>query len=160
MGTRQEKDAVRRDPGRTAGGFTLLELIVTLALLAVVMALVMPSIGRGTEAVRTRAEVAAVAALLRHARERAIVSGKPQAVVVDMTLQRVSVRGGGPDGEIRETRPLPEHFTIEAMPPAAMTVQFDTRGGSSGGDFRLSSGVIAWRVTVDVLTGRVRTSRL
>lgn len=148
-----------RGPGRRAGGFTLLELIVTLAILAVVVALVMPSIGRGTEAVRMRAEVAGFAAMLRHARERAIVSQKPQAVVVDPTNQRISVRAGGPDGDVRETRPIPERLVVEATPPPALTVQFDARGGSSGGDFRLRSGAIAYRITVDALTGRVRSSR-
>ena len=49
---------------------------------------------------------------------------------------------------------------MEATPPPALTVLFDTRGGSSGGDFRLSSGSITWRVTVDPLTGRVRSGRL
>ena len=160
MVTRQEKDSVTRRPGRAAGGFTLLELIVTLAILAVVVALVTPSIGRGTESVRMRAEVAGFSALLRHARERAIVSQKTQAVVVEVANQRVSVRAGGPDGEVRETRALSERLTIEATPPPALTVQFDARGGSSGGDFRLSSGRITWRVTVDALTGRVRSSRL
>ena len=149
-----------RGPGRAAGGFTLLELIVTLAILAVVVALVMPSIGRGTESVRMRAEVAGFSALLRHARERAIVSQRPQAIVVEVNNQRVSLRAGGPDGEVRETRALPERLTVEATPPPALTVQFDARGGSSGGDFRLSSGTLTWRVTVDALTGRVRSSRL
>lgn len=149
-----------RRAGRAAGGFTLLELIVTLAIMAVVMALVMPAVGRGTESVRIRAEVAGFAALLRHARERAIVSQKPQAVVVEVNNQRVSVRAGGPDGEVRETRALPERLTVEATPPPALTVQFDSRGSSSGGDFRLSSGTITWRITVDALTGRVRSSRL
>jgi len=151
---------VTRGPGRAAGGFTLLELIVTLAILAVVVALVMPSIGRGTESVRMRAEVAGFSALLRHARERAIVSQRPQAIVVEVNNQRVSLRAGGPDGEVRETRALPERLTVEATPPPALTVQFDARGGSSGGDFRLSSGTLTWRVTVDALTGRVRSSRL
>ena len=149
-----------RGAGWRAGGFTLLELIVTLAILAVVVALVTPSIGRGTEAVRMRAEVAGFSALLRHARERAIVSQKPQAVVIDLDAQRVSIRAGGPDGEVRETRALSDRLIVQATPPPALTVRFDPQGGSTGGDFRLSSGAITYRVTVDALTGRVKAARL
>jgi type II secretion system protein H len=158
MGTRQ-KEAVTRWAGRRAGGFTLLELIVTLAIVVLMVAIVSPSIGRGTESIRMRAEVAAFAALLRHARERAIVSQTPQAVVVDPVAHRVSVRAGGPDGEVRETHELSDRVAIEASPPPALTVQFEPQGSSNGGDFRLSAGTVAYRVTVDPLTGRVRNTR-
>ena len=142
-----------------ADGFTLLELIVTLAIVAVVVGLTIPTIGRSTETVRVRAEVAGFSALLRHARERAIVTQTPQAVVVDVIGHRISVRAGGPEGELRETRVLPARVTVEATPPPALTVRFEPHGGSSGGDFRLASGAIAYRVTVDALTGRVRSRR-
>jgi type II secretion system protein H len=140
-------------------GFTLLELVVTLGVVALVVALAIPTIGRSTESVRVRAEVAGFSALLRHARERAIVTNKPQAVVVDANAHRISVRAGGPDGEVRETRALPERLSVEATPPPALTVRFEPQGGSSGGDFRLTSGTITYRVTVDALTGRVRSIR-
>jgi len=142
-----------------ARGFTLLELIVTMAIVAVVVGLTIPTIGRSTEAIRVRAEAAGFSALLRHARERAIVSQKAQAVVVDVAAHRISVRAGGPEGEVRETRALPERLTVEASPPPALTVRFEPQGGSSGGDFRLTSGAVTYRVTVDALTGRVRSSR-
>ena len=67
-------------------GFTLLELIVTMAIVAVVVGLTIPAVGRFTEGIRVRAEVAGFSALLRHARERAIVSQKPQAVVVERAV--------------------------------------------------------------------------
>ena len=140
-------------------GFTLLELIVTMAIVAVVVGLTIPAVGHFTEGIRMRAEVAGFSALLRHARERAIVSQKSQAVVVDAAAHRISVRTGGPDGEVRETRVLPEQLTVEATPPPALVVRFEPQGGSSGGDFRLASGAITYRVTVDALTGRVRSSR-
>ena len=138
-------------------GFTLLELIVTLLVIALAVGLAVPTIGRSTEAVRVRAEVAGFSAIMRHARERAIVTRTAQAVVIDG--HRVRRVAGGPDGEVRETRTLSERLTIEADPPPALTVRFEPQGGSSGGDFRLTSGTIVYRVTVDALTGRVRSSR-
>jgi len=39
-------------------------------------------------------------------------------------------------------------------------VSFEPQGGSSGGDFRLTAGTVVYRVTVDALTGRVRSGRL
>ena len=138
-------------------GFTLLELIVTLLVIALAVGLAVPTIGRSTEAVRVRAEVAGFSAILRHARERAIVTRTAQVVVIDG--HQVSRVAGGPDGEVRETRTLSDRLTIEADPPPALTVRFEPQGGSSGGDFRLTSGPIVYRVTVDALTGRVRSSR-
>ena len=56
--------------------------------------------------------------------------------------------------------PHSERFTIEATPPPALTVSFEPQGGSGGGDFRLTSGNVVYRVTVDALRGRVRSGRL
>jgi type II secretion system protein H len=141
-------------------GFTLLELIVTLLVIALAVGLAVPTIGRSTESVRVRAEVAGFSAMLRHARERAIVTRTAQAVVIDLNERRISRLAGGPEGEVRETRVLPERLRVEADPPPALTVRFEPQGGSSGGDFRLQSGSISYRVTVDALTGRVRSTRL
>jgi prepilin-type N-terminal cleavage/methylation domain-containing protein len=140
-------------------GFTLLELIVTLAVLALAVGVAVPTIARSTEAIRVRADVAGFSALLRHARERAIVSRQSQAVVVDPTRRRIDVLAGGPEGEVRESRVLPERLTVEAEPPPALVVRFEPQGGSSGGDFRLSAGGVVYRVRVDPLTGRVRSHR-
>jgi prepilin-type N-terminal cleavage/methylation domain-containing protein len=140
-------------------GFTLLELIVTLAVIAVVVGLTVPTIGRSTEAIRVRADVAGFGALLRHAREQAITTRRPQAVVVDPAARRLTLVAGGPDGEARQSRTLSERLSVEANPPAALVVRFEPQGGSSGGDFRLSAGSITYRLTVDALTGRVRSVR-
>lgn len=145
---------------RDERGFTLLELIVTLIVIVLTVGLAIPTIGRSTQSIRVRAEVAGFSAMLRHARERAIVTGTAQAVVVDAASHRISRLAGGPGGEVRETRLLSERLNIEATPPPALTVRFEPQGGSSGGDFRLTSGDIAYRVTVDALTGRVRSARL
>jgi prepilin-type N-terminal cleavage/methylation domain-containing protein len=51
-------------PAEVEKGFTLLELIVTIAVLAVAAAVVAPAVGRGGDALKARAEVAGFAAAL------------------------------------------------------------------------------------------------
>ncbi len=72
-----------QQPEVDARGFTLLELIVTLVVIAVAVGLVAPTIGRSTEALRIRAEVAGFSATFRHARERAITTRQPFTVAVN-----------------------------------------------------------------------------
>lgn len=149
MGRRHQVDSA---------GFTLLELLVTLLVLAIALGIVAPTIGRSVNAIRTRAEVARFAALARHAREQAITTRRPHSLQVDPPGHRVLIVGG--DDDVREARPLPADLAIEAEPPPALTVRFEPQGVSNGGAFRLASGAIRYRVTIDPLTGRVRTERL
>lgn len=144
---------------RGDGGFTLLELIVTLMILALAMALVAPAVGRSMEGVRARADVAHFAALLRHARELAIADRTTESVMIEPADRRLTIRAGGPDGDVKETRALPARLTIEGAGPAVVTVRFDPQGTSSGGEFRLTSGSVKYTVSVDALTGRVRSLR-
>lgn len=148
MGSREEL---------AAPGFTLLELVVTLSLIALAVGLVLPAIGRSTEAVRARAEIAGFSAVLRHAREQAITRRQPHKVVVDPGARRVTILGG--DDEIRGTRVFSERLTIEVVSAPSLTVRFEPEGSASGGEFRLTSGTTAYRVAVDAVTGRVRATR-
>jgi general secretion pathway protein H len=138
-------------------GFTLLEVIVTLLVLVLASALALPAVGRGTEGVRARSDASRFSALLRHTREQAITARKPQEVVVDPETRRITVKAGRDEPRIALT--LPERVKIEANPPPALTVRFEPYGGSSGGDFLLTSYVFRYHVTVDAVTGRVRTER-
>ena len=142
----------------TQSGFTLLELIVTLLVLALAAGIALPSIGRGTETVRARADVSRFAALLRHAREQSITARRPHEVIIDPPGHRVSVKAGTEDP--RPAFTLPERVSIEGASPSALTVRFEPWGGSSGADFPLTSSGRRYRVTVDAVTGRVRTERL
>jgi len=146
-----------QQPKVDARGFTLLELIVTLVVVAVAVALVAPTIGRSTETLRTRAEVAGFSATFRHARERAITTRQQYTVVVNPTNRLVMVTTG--EDEVQWTRTLSSRVDIRAETPAALTVHFEPQGTSSGGAFHLTSGKISYRVTVDAVTGRVRNQR-
>lgn len=139
-----------------ARGFTLIELVVTLFVLAIAAGLVGPAIGRSLETVRARAEVSRFSAMLRHAREQAITTRQAHAFVVDPAGHRLVIVASG---EVRETRTLPEHVRIEAASTSALSVRFEPHGVSTGGAFRVRSGPVAYRVTVDAFTGRVRIRR-
>jgi prepilin-type N-terminal cleavage/methylation domain-containing protein len=149
---RRASAGLQRSPG-----FTLLEVIVTLLILALATALAMPAIGRGTEGIRARSQATRFSALLRHTREQAITARKPHEVAVDPETGRVTVKVGRDDPRTALT--LSERVKIEANPPTAVTVRFEPYGGSTGGDFLLTSSTFRYHVTVDAITGRVRTER-
>ena len=151
--------AVGTRRARSERGFTLLELIVTMLILMLVIGLSVPVVGRSSDAVRSRAEVAGFSAVLRHARERAVSSRVSHTVVID-PANRVMTVQAGPDGEVKETRSLPERLTVEATPPPALTVRFEPQGTSSGAEYKVKAGDVVYRVTVDPITGRVKSTRL
>ena len=64
-------------------GFSLMELVVVLAILAIAAAVVAPGVGRTADGVRARAEVGAIAAFLRSAREQAVTRRHAMEVRVD-----------------------------------------------------------------------------
>src|SRR5204863_9521710 len=109
MGQREEVTP-RRD-----GGFTLLELIITLLVIALAVGLTVPAIGRSSEGIRVRAEIAGFSAVLRHARELAITSHTTHAVVIDTIARRMTIRSGGPEGDVRQSRLLPGRLTVNAI---------------------------------------------
>ena len=148
-------------PSEVARGFTLLELIVTLAVLALAAAVVTPAIGRGADALQARADVASFAATLRHARERAINVQRTHRVVIDPAARRVAIVAAGTgedDKEFRETRSFSPKLTIEPAQEGS-EVTFDARGIASAAAFKLTSGGIVYHVKVDPLSGRVRSTR-
>ena len=132
---------------------------MTLLILMIVIGVSVPVVGRSSEAVRSRAEIASFSAMLRHARERAITSRVSQIVVIDPAAHTMTVLSG-PEAEVRETRQLPERLSVEATPPPALTVRFEPQGTSSGAEYRVKTGNAVYRVTVDPITGRVKNTRL
>jgi prepilin-type N-terminal cleavage/methylation domain-containing protein len=146
-----------QQPKVDARGFTLLELIVTLVVIAVAAGLVAPAIGRSTESLRVRAEVAGFSATFRHAREQAITTRQVFTVQVNLANRLLTVTTG--EDEVRWTRALSQRVELRADTPGSLAVRFEPQGTSSGGEFHLMSGKIVYRVTVDAVTGRVRNQR-
>jgi general secretion pathway protein H len=138
-------------------GFSLIELVLVLFVLALATAIALPVVGRTSEAVRVRTQVAGFSATLRHAREQAVATQQPYRVEINPAEHRLTVVAG--EDDVRLTRFLSPQLTVQAVAAPSLTVAFEPHGVSTGGDFRLSSGDIVYFVSVDPLTGRVRVSR-
>ena len=138
-------------------GYTLIELVVVLAVLAIAAAVVGPAVGRTVDEVRVRGEVAAFAAFLRAAREQAITRQLAYEVVLDHEPRALRLRrAGSEDGVGQPRRTFSAGLRIAA---AAPRVTFWPHGMSSGGRFAIDApGPRRYVVTVDALTGRVATN--
>ena len=140
---------------RSRSGFTLIELAVTLIVLAVAAAIVVPSIGRSVDSVRARAEVSGFAAYLRAAREQAITRGEAQSVRLDPEKRLLVITAEGSDG-VRSSRSFSFLTRIEADPPEALFLTFAPLGFSNGARYHIvAPGDRRFLITVDPLTGRV-----
>jgi general secretion pathway protein H len=142
-------------------GYSLIELVVVLAVLAVAAAVVAPGVGRTAESVRARAEVGAVAGFLRSAREEAVARQHALEVVVDREAHALVARRAGHDGDrvVHARRALSPLVRIAADPGSARVI-FQPHGASSGGRLAIeAAGARAYVITVDALTGRVSTQR-
>jgi prepilin-type N-terminal cleavage/methylation domain-containing protein len=149
---------------RDRRGFTMIELVVALFVLALAAAVVTPPIGRGLETLRVRAEVAGVASFLRAARERAITRRDSLEVAVEAEGHALVLRtrDGGVSGAtgVRAVRRLPSTVRVAADPPSAPGPVFLAHGASTGGAFRLETPGAIYTVTVEPFTGRVTARRI
>jgi len=138
-----------------ARGFTLLEMLAVIVLVAVAMAAVGFSVTRGLDGARAAAASADLAAALRATRAQAIVQGQPQVFDVDVREHRWrDARGRSvalPPGmrvDITSARAdLPDDHTGR--------IRFFPDGSSTGGHIVLQRGQRQWRVDVAWLTGAV-----
>lgn len=139
-----------------ARGFTLIELVVALALAALMVALVPPALEKLRDGMHYRDTVRAVVTELRAARQRARTDGAEVRFVVDLAGRRF---GLNPDALRALPPPLQMRVTvagIEWSDRQVGAIRFLPQGGATGGSVDVlradGSGV---RVTVDWLSAAV-----
>jgi general secretion pathway protein H len=140
---------------RPQSGFTLLELIVALTIVALLAGLSMPMAGRMLDGMRYREGLREVRSTLEAARYRAITQGRPVDVRIYVADRRLEVPG-------RRALTLHESLTLQATTArevnqgGAAVIRFFPDGGATGGEVvvqRGSSGPGS-RLRVDWLLGR------
>ncbi|WP_374664906.1 Tfp pilus assembly protein FimT/FimU [Ramlibacter sp.] len=146
---------------RGAAGFTLVELLVVLAIGAGLAALVPPAYDRFREAAQYRDTVRAMVMDLRAARLQAQAEGREVRFLVHLADRTYGVQG-------RTPRPLPAALqvratvaSIELSPDHQAAIRFLPGGGATGGaiDLVRPSGAGA-RLAVDWFSGQVTQSPL
>ena len=139
-----------------AGGFTLVELLVVFALLALLVGLVPAAFDRLQAGAQYRDTVRTVLTDMRSARHRAQSSGADTRFVVNLNARTYGVEGQA----MHEVPSTVEVRAIaaaqESSPDGAMAIRFLPRGGASGGsvDVLRASGD-GVRLRVDWFSGRV-----
>ncbi|MCW5890084.1 MAG: GspH/FimT family pseudopilin [bacterium] len=134
------------------GGFTLVELVATMALAAVVLGTSAVSLPPLLASVRLGAAAQRLAATLRQARGRALERNVRIEVRLDPAQRRWRVREWG--GIDVESHQLPAGVTFAGL-PASGQVRFGTTGTSDNATITLAAGSGVRRVIVNQ-RGRVR----
>ncbi len=141
-------------------GFSLLEMLLVLVLIAAASLLAMAAFGGGLRGAVLHAAAKDVAAQLRFTRAVAISSGQPQDFTVDPQSRRWQAAKGR-KGRLPDTGELVFTGAREVQPePGKGAVRFFPDGAATGGRLRLSANGGGWDVDVAWLTGEVRVRRL
>jgi len=145
--------APARDQRRS--GYTLIELTVVLAIVALIVALVAPRLFMPSSAAEIRKAASMIDTAARMARADARMSGRDALVIIDLDAHTVEV---APRGQVRA---LPGAVEIEArvadseLVGRRAAVRFLPDGGATGGRFDIEHGRMRGSVNVDWITGKV-----
>ncbi|MCH8035913.1 MAG: GspH/FimT family pseudopilin [Proteobacteria bacterium] len=138
-----------------ARGFTLIEIMVVMAILALMLVLISPNFSTALPGVSLKAAARTLAGSLRHARSRAIALNEEVALAIDVETRRYAIVGGKTSGKLPGKGEI-RLFTAqsELIDATSGTIRFFPDGGSTGGGVTFIDGERRYRVLVDWLTGQ------
>jgi general secretion pathway protein H len=136
-------------------GFTLVEIIAVVALIALAVTLVGVSVGTGLEGARVRAASKELAAALRFTRTQAIVKRESQVLIVDVENRTYTAPGRAPVELPRQLELKLLTAAQEQVGDGIGQIRFFPDGSSTGGHVELILDDAHWRIDVGWLTGEV-----
>lgn len=145
---------------RREQGFTLVELMVVMVIVALIMGLVATSMSRSVSAAEARVASRKMVGSLRYTRARAIIDKKEQVFQVDAENRSYQAPG-------RKKIELPEGVEVtvttarsEITAEDVAGIRFFPDGGSTGGHIELIVNGREYRVNVAWLTGETSLERI
>jgi general secretion pathway protein H len=151
------KSASQIGSGRADQGFSLLELIIALGIMALGVAVVFPYFTSARAGYQLQATAYEIASQLRDARSAAQSRNADQALIIDVGNRRLWIEG------YQVRRLLPARLAIDVEVPISeqleaslVRIRFFADGSASGGKLVLRDGLRRAIVTVNWLTGDVR----
>jgi general secretion pathway protein H len=136
-------------------GFTLIELIAVIVLLAIATAVVTVSFSKSLQSAKVRAASRDLVAALRYTRGQAIVKGRQEVLLLNLDDNSYQAPGKPSvklpkDMELRLT-------TAEQEQTGANSggIRFFADGSSTGGNIAVLQGRREWRINVAWLTGDI-----
>ncbi len=142
-------------------GFTLVELIVVLGIVAMIVLLALPRLGGMAPGVALRATAEEMRTDIRRARNSALRESRETVILFDRAA------GSWADGEGRILGQLPDGAELEAVVARSERrdettggVRFHPDGTATGATLTLSDGAHRVRVSVDWFDGQVTTGEV
>jgi prepilin-type N-terminal cleavage/methylation domain-containing protein len=143
-------------------GFTLLELLIVVLVLALVLAVAYPSLSRGSDSIRLRATGRDVLNTLRYAREKAVTEQVGMKVTMERTKQTLVLTNDLGDGT--RTYNMPDSVKIQRIvlggnevQEGPVSVRFLPNGSSDQVEVLLVSKNSSFlRIISDPITGGAR----
>ena len=137
-------------------GFTMMELLIVLTIIALVSVLALPIFGEGVSNSALKGGARELAAGLRFARSEAVATRRETFVAIDLAGRRFKVANDPVEHTLPKGAEL-KLFTAQSdiVNETTGAIRFFPDGGSNGGRITIASGERKFDVDVDWLTGRV-----
>ena len=138
-----------------ANGFTLVELMAVIVLLAIALTAVTFSFSKSLQSAKIRGASRDLVAALRYTRGQAIVKGRQEVLTLDLDGNSYTAPG-------KHAVKLPKDMTLglttadtEVTGANAGGIRFFPDGSSTGGHISVFQGRREWRINVAWLTGDI-----
>jgi general secretion pathway protein H len=139
-------------------GVSLLEMLLVVALIAIIGVITATAMNGGIDGMRLRNAGKEVASQLRYTRTQAIATGERQRFLIDPQA-RTWEAANGRHGSLPDA--LDVHFRgagqVAGVASGKGGIAFHPDGGSSGGTIELGVRDALWRIDVSWITGEVRS---